>query len=131
MGKHDSYQSRESRETRKKEINPIWRGIGFIFMILIPLMSYAGAIVLIQQNNIHGWIPFPYDLVANESHILFRLFQDPQIHIKLIVMITLMFLMYAIFAMITFAINSAFGASRYGPYDMPPVSRPKNIRKAR
>jgi hypothetical protein len=129
MGKHNYH--REERITRKPEIHPIWRGIGFLFMILIPVISYAGALVLIEQNNKNGWLPFPYDLVANQTHILFRLFGDPMIHIKLVLMVALMFVLYSVFAMITFATNSAFGASRYGPYDLPPVSRPKNMRKAR
>lgn len=129
MGKH-AYQ-REERKTRKAEIHPIWRGIGCLFMILIPIMSYAGAIVLIQQNSKNSWVPFPFDLVANQSHILFKLLGDPMIHIKLILMVALMFLLFSVFAIITFSINSAFGASRYGPYDLPPVRRPKNLRRAR
>lgn len=129
MSKHE-YQ-REERKTKKAEIHPIWRGIGFLFMILIPIMSYAGAIVLIQQNSKNNWVPFPFDLVANQSHILFKLLGDPMIHIKIILMVALMFLLFSVLAIITFLINSAFGASRYGPYDLPPVRRPKNIRRAR
>lgn len=131
MGKHNNYTSTSDRQTRKAEIHPVWRGIGFIFMILIPIMSYVATIVLIQENNKQGWIPFPYDLIATESHILFRIFQDPQIHIKLIVMVAVMFVLYSVFAFFTFLVNSAFGVSRYGPYDLPPVARPKHIRRAR
>lgn len=129
MGKHEF--KREASKSRKAEIHPIWRGIGFLFMILIPIMSYAGAIVLIQQNSKNGWVPFPFDLVANQSHILFKLLGDPMIHIKIILMVTLMFLLFSVLAILTFFINSAFGGSRYGPYDLPPVRRPKNIRRAR
>lgn len=131
MGKHDAYRPMDDRQARKAEIHPVWRGIGFIFMILIPVVSYAGAILLIQENNKRGWIAFPYDLIATENHILFRLFQDPQIHIKLIVMGMLMFILFAIFSLITFAVYSVFGSTRYGPYDLPPISRPRNMRKAR
>jgi hypothetical protein len=132
MGKHDAYRhSSNDRQTRKPEIHPVWRGIGFVFMILIPVIAYAGAVVLIEENNKQGWMPFPYDLMATPKHILFRLFQDQLIHIKLIVMGILMFLMYAVFSFITFLVTSAFGVSRYGPYDLPPVERPKHIRRAR
>lgn len=129
MGKY-SYV-REERKTRKPEIHPVWRGIGFLFMVLIPILSYAGAVVLIEQNNQNKWFPFPYDLVATQNHLLFKLFGDPLIHIKLVLMVGIMFVLYSILAFATFALNSAFGASRYGPYDLPPVQRPKNLRRAR
>jgi quinol-cytochrome oxidoreductase complex cytochrome b subunit len=132
MGKHDSYRhASDDRQTRKPEIHPVWRGIGFIFMILIPIMSYYGALVLIQENNKQHWVPFPFDLIANESHILFKLIPDPYIHIKLILTVAIMFVLFSIFSLITFAINSAFGASRYGPYDVPPIDRPRHVRRAR
>jgi hypothetical protein len=123
MPKNESYRRFGEAPSRETKVHPIWRGIGFVFMILIPIMSYAGAIVIMQQNRIKGWVQYPFDLLAQQGQILFTLTNDTEIYIKLSLTLFLMFILFAIFQLFTFAINSAFGASRYGPYDLPPINK--------
>ena len=63
MAKYSSYNRRTSLDERPWTIHPIWRGIGCIFMLLIPIMAYAGSILLIQENREQGWIHLPAELM--------------------------------------------------------------------
>jgi len=121
MPKHGGFQRESSREEReaRTRIHPIWRGVGFALMVLIPILSYAGTEVILQQNAKANWFPMPYDLVARPGNFLFN--GDPWLYLKIIITVTLMLVLYAIFTLFTFIINSAFAPSRYGPYDVPPI----------
>lgn len=111
------------REIQKK-VHPVWRGVGFGMMVLIPLISWAGMSVLLEQNGIHGWLPIPVDLLAKPGEFLYRFFPDPMIYIKLIITLTIMFILYLIFLIISSAVTTAFGVSaKQDPYYVPPVRR--------
>lgn len=57
MGFYERYTKRGPDE--KEGIHPVWRGIGFILMGLIAVMSYAGANLLVEANKTRGWIEVP------------------------------------------------------------------------
>jgi hypothetical protein len=122
---HNFETPREKIETK---IHPVWRGVGFAFLILIPIVSYAATEVLVQQNQKMGYFPWPYDIVAKSGDLLYN--GDPLLYFKILITITFMLVLYALFTLITFLINSAFGAPRYGPHDVPPI-RGKVRKKAR
>ena len=125
MGKYENYSSHPSKSNENK-VHPIWRGIGFLFIIFIPILSFASGVVLIEQNNLKHWMPVPYDLLAHRGNFLY--FGDSMMYIKLILAFAIMCIFYALFALVTFSINSMAGASRYGPYDLPPVKKPRGIK---
>lgn len=121
MPKYGSYQrepTRDERESRRK-IHPIWRGVGFAMMIIIPIMAYATTILLITQNQAKGWFPMPVDLAAGPGDFLYN--GDPWLYLKIILTVSLALLFFAIFNLFTFVINSLFAPPRYGPYDVPPI----------
>jgi len=113
MGKYSSYSRRDAPSPKIRTIHPIWRGVGFAFIIIIPIFSYAAALVLIEQNSKSGWFQIPADLIFKGA--------DPLLYIKIIVTITIAFILYIIFMLITFLVYSMFGPKRYGPYDVPPI----------
>jgi hypothetical protein len=57
MGRYQQYE-REVKETTEG-VHPVWRGIGFLLMGLITIMSYAGANLLVEANKTKGWIAVP------------------------------------------------------------------------
>lgn len=61
MGK---YQSRQPPKERPWRIHPIWRGIGCLLMLVIPIMAYAGAVLLVQANQETRWITIPPEMAA-------------------------------------------------------------------
>jgi amino acid transporter len=113
MGRYNpSLNSGSSLNKPQKEVHPIWRGIGLVFIFLIPFLSYGIAGYILQLNNKNGWVAIPKDWLLPK-------FTDHLILVKLGVTIFLILIFFAIFTFITFVINSAFGPSRYGPMDVP------------
>ncbi len=48
------------RDERPWKIHPVWRGIGCVLIIMIPILSYAGAVMVMNSNP---WIHlFPSSL---------------------------------------------------------------------
>lgn len=111
MGKNDLY-SPSSLQSAKKPIHPIWRGIGFIFIILIPILSYIGALVLLEENTKRGWFGIPREL--------FVPIFDPLLGVKIGIAIVLMIILYGIYTLISFIVLSIAAPPRYGPFDVPP-----------
>jgi len=114
MGRANIYGSRSSEPGKPREIHPIWRGIGFAFIFLLPLLSYVGALVLLQDNSEHNWFPISNDM-------LLKVGNDPLLLVKIGLALVIMFILYAIFMLITFALYRFFAPPRYGPTDVPPV----------
>lgn len=125
MGKYQtSYRRADEQSTKRKGVHPIWRGVGFVMIVLIPFMGYAGAMVLLDLNKQYHWYAIPRDLLATGQ-------ADPLLYVKigLSILVTLVF--YAILTLVTFIINRIFAPSPYGPYDVPPSEiyrRPKRRR---
>ncbi|MCJ7624000.1 MAG: hypothetical protein MUO76_10895 [Anaerolineaceae bacterium] len=108
MGKYDSF-SKPSKKKEKK-VHPIWRGIGFVYMVLSPILAYFGTVLILEQNEVEHWFYIPYVLVARGS--------DPYLYVKIISTITLVFLLFVIFMALTFFVYRIFGPSSLGPTDM-------------
>jgi hypothetical protein len=119
MSKRGDYEMRTQEAGDRPKVHPIWRGVGFVMMILIPIVSYAATEVLIQQNTKAPFFPWPTDLIARPGDFLYN--GDPLLYFKILITITFMLILYALFTLITFLLNSAFGSPRYGPYDLPPI----------
>lgn len=118
--------SQYSRDTgpKTRQVHPIWRGVGFALMILTPVLAYAAATLLIEQNKIHRWVAIPPELLIKQWP------GDPLIAVKAILTLVLIVLIGAFFTMVTFVLYSAFGPPRYGPFDVPPVTyRGKRYRR--
>jgi hypothetical protein len=112
MGKYQSF--RPEIKPPNKEIHPIWRGIGFVLIILIPILAYSATLVILQENSRKGWFPIPTDLIVN--------FSDPMILVKIFMTLIIALVLYVFMQLITNIINKMFGVGRYGPYDVPPES---------
>ena len=50
------------KDERPWKIHPVWRGIGFVWMILVPVMSYAGAWIFTRENFKNRWLPVTEEL---------------------------------------------------------------------
>jgi hypothetical protein len=119
-----NYNRGPSREERTR-IHPVWRGIGFVFMILIPFLSYAAAEVLLQSNAKNNWFPLPVDLLAKPGQFLYAFIPDPLLYIKILITLVFVAVIFAVFTMVSFVIISTFGYTdtRNDPYYVPPVTR--------
>jgi len=119
MGRYRSY-TRQGVKERPWDVHPIWRGIGCILIILIPIMAYAGAVVLIRENTENNWVSLPRELTVSYviPYLGFRInFAD------IAATILLMFIGFGVLVVIYAFIYRLIGPPRYGPLDSPPIKR--------
>jgi hypothetical protein len=65
MGRYQQYQ-RDVKDT-SEGVHPIWRGIGFLLMGVVSIMSYAGANLLVEVNKTNGWVVVPEGIQGGVS----------------------------------------------------------------
>ena len=112
MTKYINYRrDDESERIKKTAIHPVWRGVGFILMFLIPFLAYFGAKALLELNQVEKWVSIPSDLLAPGS--------DPLLYVRIGLALVLALFLFLIIQLITFIIYGAFGSSYYGPTDSP------------
>ncbi len=120
MGKY-SYNRRATIPPRPWTIHPIWRGIGCLMMILIPIMSYAGATLIVQANIKQRWVPMPVEL-ARTINVPFI----GDVRYLLAILAVAVFLMLVGFGILTAVYSLVYrvlGPPQYGPLDSPPLRR--------
>lgn len=116
MSKYTQTFQRPSKKPRPWNVHPIWRGIGCILIILIPIISFAGATLLVQENLKQRWVQIPEELqrsfdVPSVGQVLFA---------DLAVAFILMVIGFGLLTIIYALIYRMFGPSPYGPMDAPP-----------
>jgi hypothetical protein len=116
MGKYDRTYGQPETERQPAPVHPIWRGIGCLLMIILPVISYAGAVLLVRENIRQRWIQVPAELTGSiVLPYLGRIFfLDLAVTVMLVILgFSLLMVLYAMVARIV-------GPQRYGPYDVPP-----------
>ena len=138
MSKYGSYK--QEMYKRPYDVHPVWRGIGCIMMILVPMMSIVGAMVLIDTGTKEGW-PIPQELLGNPRFPALA-YQIPVLdniartisnvnNLYGIALISLVFMILG-FAIISMFYSFAYrmmGPSRYTPLDAPEVPRGKRYKR--
>ena len=125
MAKYSSFNRRTPLDQRPWTIHPIWRGIGCILMLLIPIMAYAGAILLIQANIEKRWVPMPAELM--QSITLPFLGVVDHLVATLIVTILLSFIGFALLSFLYAIFYRLVNPDPLGPLDAKPIrSRPQS-----
>lgn len=59
------HQMEDKERAKRKEINPIWRGVGCFLMVVLSVTGYYFADWLLYQNEVNGW----FALAQNMIHI--------------------------------------------------------------
>lgn len=119
MSKYMKYNDRSRMAERPWKIHPIWRGIGCILMLVIPVIAYAGAVVLVRENSQQKWLPMPAELMQTVN---LPFVGDVKNFLAVaIVTVLLMIIGFGFVTIIYSMIYSAFGPPRLGPLDAPPI----------
>jgi hypothetical protein len=130
MSKYDNFSPRARGPARPWSIHPVWRGIGCIMMILIPVVAYAGAVLLVQENVKQGWLPVPIEFARAID--LPYLGTQPYLLANLLVALVLSLIGFGIFTMFYSFLYQLMGPSNLGPLDAPPVrQRERDLEVAR
>lgn len=113
----------EEKKSRRGQIHPIWRGIGCIFMVLIPVLAYAAAVTLVRENLKQNWVQLPSEMLGS-----FAIPSMGTIYFAdVVVALGLLFIIFAIFTLAYALVYRLIGPSFYGPMDAPPP--PKKRRR--
>ena len=115
MGRNTFYQLGGKGTNRPWEIHPLWRGIGCLMIFLIPLLAYAGAVLLVDANLEKRWISIPPEFYWPPS--------NPILASQLGVALLLSMFGYFIFVIVYLFVYKIIGPPKYGPTDAPPVKR--------
>ncbi len=123
--KYGSYKfDRDTSREDKQRAHPVWRGVGFAMMILIPVMSFASVSVLLKQNERFAWIPITPDMLAVPGQFLYRIYPDPMIYVYIVIFLVCLLVFFTLFSLVSFAANSMFGVTeKKDPFYVPPVRR--------
>jgi quinol-cytochrome oxidoreductase complex cytochrome b subunit len=108
-----SSSSGGGKNNGKGTVHPVWRGVGILLMVLMPVMGYVGSLLLLDENNKHSWVRIPNELlVPGPDHLLL---------VKAIMTVVIGASIYFIFMMLTFIIFRIVAPPKLGPTDVPPV----------
>ena len=57
MGKYSKFDNKKKAKAPHK-IHPVWAGIGFLMVIIIPVITWAGATELVNFGQVQHWTVF-------------------------------------------------------------------------
>ena len=125
MGKYSQYESKKKKQPTNK-IHPIWTGIGFLLIVIVPVITWAAANVLVDFGKTQKWsilrgmpryLQLPNFLASIPAFYQFtRIDSLPAV---LIFFVILLLVFTAIFSVAYAAIYRVVGPPRYGPEDIP------------
>jgi hypothetical protein len=129
MGKYSTSNFWTSRR-RSERPHPIWRGIGCILMILVPIISFAFAELTLQLPLAQQYVPYqlmgypvmPAALWKNEFLAPILAFLQSQQNLYAVVIFFLFYTLVigAFVSIINAYLYKTVGPPQYGPQDAPP-----------
>jgi len=110
MPKHSSFIRRPGAP-KTPAIHPVWRGIGCIFMVIIPLISFFISNLLIQNDARISWIGIPPEMIMPQ-------FGDPLLLVRIVFTTIISLILFFLVSLITFALNALLNPKKKKPYDV-------------
>lgn len=139
MGKYARYARPIPERSRK--IHPIWRGIGCLLIVIVPLLSFAGAALLVNYGLSQGWpippewlgyIKFPdwvwkIQFLASIAGPIAN-YNNPKA--VLVFCVIILVLLTGVYSTVYAFIYRGLGPPRYTAVDAPPSKhRPKSYKR--
>lgn len=132
MGKYAKYGYKQIKPRRWK-VHPIWRGIGLVLVILVPILSYSGAYLLVRENFKSQWFPIPADLMRSVNFApLLRIIPELSgvvasfgrvYYIDLALTLLFIIVGFGFLTILYGLLYRSMGPSRYGPVDAEPIRK--------
>ncbi len=117
MTKYRQYEKAPVKRDRWA-VHPLWRGIGCLMMILIPVMAYAGAVLLVQENLRQRWLVVPREFA--QSVTLPLIGKVPYLYANLVTAVILALFGFGLMTVLFNLLYRVIGPPRLGPTDAPP-----------
>jgi hypothetical protein len=133
MGKFERFDKyAQMQQPQNQGIHPIWRGIGCLMLILIPIVAYAAADTFYDNAadlSLFGSTVFPRTGILYRVFFSFGLFGDITLRFTffhLIFVVIFSVVSFLIFSFIYTIVYRFTGPPQYGPTDSPPMRRRKS-----
>jgi hypothetical protein len=127
MGK---YQKFEQKPQKKHELHPVWRGIGCILFVVIPLIAYFLMLLVSPFIIATGYVPyqllgfvhFPDWMFKTQitSSIALYIGSIENLWANLVIFIVILVLLAGVVWLLYSAIYDLVGPARYTELDAPP-----------
>lgn len=117
MSKYDRYENANVKKQQPWKVHPIWRGIGCIMLIIIPIIAWAGAVEFMRIAPKLTWFPQSSEMYRNVDLQYFVL---PASLGQIIFTILFMMLGFVIMTIAYSFVYRIAGPPKYGPTDAPP-----------
>lgn len=119
MNKNSPLFQKDTTTRLSAPVHPVWRGIGLILIVLIPALAYGVTMTILDLNAKNNWFPIPAEFM------IYKWGLDPFILVKIGMTLAISFVVYALFMLLTYLLNSLFAPKRYIAPDLPPVKKKK------
>jgi hypothetical protein len=128
MGKYAKYQRKSQK---KPEGNPIWRGVGCVLIVVVPLISYGLMIILTPMIKATNLVP--YELLGRVtfpdwalrapvlSDLTFFIGGINDLWLKVLAFFVILLLLTTISSLIYTMVFQLIGPPRYTDTDAPPA----------
>ncbi len=125
------YNKFQRPEFKRPPIHPIWRGIGLIILLLIPIISWFGAESLVDEGMKRGWafvvplagrliLPADVYYMPGMATIGRYLANQPNMGAKLIFFVLIAISFFGLISLIYAIAYRFIGPPQYLPIDAPP-----------
>jgi hypothetical protein len=132
MGKYTTFEPR--RGPKSNEPHPIWRGIGCVIMLIVPVISYALSVMTVKlaaergipiPEALSGYPVMPEALFSVPGLVPILTWVQNQYNLYAYLFMTFFFIVIVagLIAVVYAALYRATGPSRFSGYDAPPPSR--------
>ncbi len=123
----------ESRAKPAPKIHPIWRGIGFLMVLLTPVLAWAAAVVTVEalkpstDTNIRAFfyglsgsitLPSWFSYIPHLTAFLRPIATHPDIKAKIVFSLIWLLLFSGVLSFLYAIIYRLIGPPRYGPLDV-------------
>ncbi len=130
--KYAKYEYKQIKARRWK-VHPIWRGIGLVLIILVPILSWSGAYLLVRENFKNRWFEVPVELMKSVNFAPL-LHYVPQLggvvdsigriyYADLALTVLFIAVGFGLLTILYGILYRTMGPERYGPVDAPPIRR--------
>ena len=136
MGKYDRFERyQDMQQPAASRIHPIWRGIGCMMLILIPIIAFAAADTFFENASdlsLFGSAVFPSSGIMYRVFFSFEIFGGTSLRFTpfhLVFTILFSVIGFMVFSFAYAVVYRVSGPPRYGPTDAPPPRRTKSRRR--
>lgn len=97
MGRQWSSQVKD--EPKQKDLDPIWRGVGFLVLVGLTLGGWFGAGFILDLNRQYGFLPFPVP-EGYTTHIFGPVYLSARIVVQFLMMVVVDLVGYAVMTIV-------------------------------